>query len=127
MCAGLFFWQMLLVERMMVSLQQFVTDFALGLELADSRLPIAVNARSKIEFRAGIGPHSEVEVVKLVLGELAALRPGLYGNYRVGVPYPGNIRQKCDLCLGSPPLWEWAVEIKMLRLFGDNGKVMTIC
>lgn len=38
------------------------------------------------------------------------------------VPYPGASRQKCDLCVGSVPQWEWAVEVKMLRLMGDNGK-----
>src|SRR5262249_32309420 len=39
----------------------------------------------------------------------------------VGVAYPVG-RQKCDLCIGSSPNWEWAVEVKMLRLMGDNGK-----
>src|SRR5262249_37292179 len=28
-----------------------------------------------------------------------------------------------DWCLGAPPQWEWAVEAKMLRLLGDNGKL----
>jgi hypothetical protein len=51
--------------------------------------------------------------------ELSSIR---YSNrLRVVVPYPIG-RQKCDLCIGVPPSWEWAVEIKMLRLMGDNGK-----
>ena len=38
-----------------------------------------------------------------------------------GISYPGS-RQKCDLCIGVSPDWDWSVEIKMLRLMGDNGK-----
>ena len=40
---------------------------------------------------------------------------------QTNISYP-NGRQKCDLCVGTPLTWEWAVEIKMLRLMGDNGK-----
>ncbi len=40
----------------------------------------------------------------------------------VGVPYPEVPRQRCDLCLGPASAWRWAVEIKMLRILGDNGK-----
>jgi hypothetical protein len=36
--------------------------------------------------------------------------------------YPKIPKQKCDLCIGTPEDWEWAVEIKMLRILGDNGK-----
>lgn len=107
----------------MVTLDQFVTDFARGMKLADERRPVAVNARTKVAFQAGIGPHSETETVKLVMKELEALHPEAYRQYQIGVPYPENTRQKCDLCLGQPPSWEWAVEVKMLRLFGDNGKL----
>ena len=39
----------------------------------------------------------------------------------MNVPYPIG-RQKCDLCIGTHPAWEWNVEFKMLRLMGDNGK-----
>jgi hypothetical protein len=38
------------------------------------------------------------------------------------VPYSGASRQKCDLCVGDDPDWALAVEVKMLRLMGDNGK-----
>ena len=51
------------------------------------------------------------------------MKPGLYGaRLRTDVPYCGGSRQKCDLCIGLMPHWDWAVEIKMLRLMGDNGK-----
>ena len=48
--------------------------------------------------------------------------PGRYDKLSLGVPYGDGTRQACDLCLGEPPDWEWAIEIKMLRLMGDNGK-----
>jgi hypothetical protein len=54
--------------------------------------------------------------------ELAVSNPSDFAQYVCGVPYPGLSRQKCDLCLGSSPDWSWAIEVKMLRLLGDNGK-----
>ena len=42
-----------------------------------------------------------------------------YASLRTRVPYPLS-RRKCDLLLGDP--CEWATEVKMARLSGDNGK-----
>ena len=39
----------------------------------------------------------------------------------LGMPYPVLARQRCDIAIGDPI--QWAVEVKMLRLFGDNGKL----
>jgi hypothetical protein len=44
------------------------------------------------------------------------------GRLHTGISYPGGTRQKCDVCVGVAPGWDWALEIKMLRLMGDNGK-----
>ena len=107
----------------MISLRAFVSDFAEGIALADQHRPVAVNTRTKASFQPGIGPHSETDTVKLVMKELSKNTSNAYVNYRVGVPYPENPRQKCDLCFGSPAHWDSAVEVKMLRLFGDNGKL----
>jgi hypothetical protein len=38
------------------------------------------------------------------------------------VSYGDGTRQACDLCLGTASSWSWAIEVKMLRLMGDNGK-----
>jgi len=108
---------------MSVQLDRFVQDFALALVAADAARPCATNARSKMAFQPGIGPHSEAQTVKLVGTALQRLGPAIYGDrlaYRVA--YPEAPRQKCDLCVGSRPDWDWAVEIKMLRILGDNGK-----
>jgi hypothetical protein len=108
---------------MSLELDRFVHDFAGALMAADAARPCATNARSKVAFQLGIGPHSEAQTVKLVGTELERLGPPTYGHrLTYGVAYPEVPRQKCDLCVGSAPYWEWAVEIKMLRILGDNGK-----
>jgi len=47
------------------------------------------------------------------------LRPGSY-DAAGPVQYPGS-RFQCDLGIGNP--LEWAIEVKMARAFGDNGKL----
>ncbi len=46
-----------------------------------------------------------------------------YASYRLGGQYGDGTRQACDVCLGGQEPWEWAIEVKMLRLIGDNGKL----
>jgi len=53
---------------------------------------------------------------------MASSRPDTYGSHALSVRYPGGSRSKCDLCLGSADAWEWAIEFKLLRFLGDNGK-----
>ncbi|GCE16990.1 hypothetical protein KDK_07900 [Dictyobacter kobayashii] len=72
-------------------------------------------------YSPGIGPHTETETINLVIGELVALYPDRYENYSIQVPY-AETRQKCDICLGKADNWEWIIEVKMVRFFGDNGK-----
>jgi hypothetical protein len=80
--------------------------------------------RSKVPFQPGIGPHSEAQTIDLIVGELSRKKPEAYsGKLHTGVKYPRLPRQKCDLCVGQPGQWEWVIEVKMLRMLGDNGKV----
>lgn len=48
---------------------------------------------------------------------------GPYLQYRCGIPYVSLPRQRCDVCLGNEPSWEWAIEVKLLRFLGDNGQL----
>ena len=91
-------------------------DFAAGLMLADARRP------TWAAYQPGIGPHREPQAVALVLAELRRDHPALYGSVQTGVPYPNSPRQKCDLLVTPSGGRAWAVEAKMLRLMGDNGK-----
>jgi hypothetical protein len=73
-------------------------------------------------YQPGIGPHPETQAVELIVSELQQLFPDRYSDVtKTNILYPAG-RKKCDLCIGASPSWEWAVEIKMLRLMGDNGK-----
>lgn len=105
-------------------LSTIVNDFATCIKLADAKRPQALNIRSKEPFQPGIGPHSEAQVTKLVTQEMMNHYPDRYrGRIALGVPYPELPRQKCDLCIGQSGAWDWAIEIKMLRFLGDNGKL----
>jgi hypothetical protein len=105
-----------------LSLEELTSDFARGIELADSKSPIATNSRSGISFQAGIGPHKETAALSLVLDELKDGHPSRYSHVRLGVPYPEMPRQRCDFCIGQAPEWDWAIEAKLVRFLGDNGK-----
>ena len=108
---------------MSLLLAELVRDFAAGIEAVDSLAPVAASSRTGASYQPGIGPHTEAQTIKLVMAYLADTDPRGYHAYRLGVPYADGTRQACDVCLGVPGSWEWAVEVKMLRLMGDNGKL----
>jgi hypothetical protein len=53
---------------------------------------------------------------------MARSHPEAYGDHARAVRYPGGSRSKCDLCIGRKSSWGWAIEFKLLRFLGDNGK-----
>jgi hypothetical protein len=108
-------------NREVIDLARLVGDFALGIERADKRRPQAPASRSDRTYRPGLGPHTEAQTIALVLKELVEL-DAMYSAHTVDVRYPDRPRQRCDWCLGTSPVWDWAIEAKLLRLFGDNGK-----
>jgi hypothetical protein len=86
--------------------------------LADARRPAAVSYRSGNSYQAGIGPFTEEKTIELVMAEIREkFRP-----FQTNVSYASDSRQRCDLCLGSEDNRLFAVEFKMLRIMGDNGK-----
>jgi hypothetical protein len=102
-------------------LNAFVEGFARAIERVDSMCSPAVNQRSGVAFRPGIGPYAEAAAVRLIMGNLSATDPN-HAAYGESVPYPALKRQRCDLCLGEAPNWEWNIEVKLLRFLGDNGQ-----
>jgi len=107
----------------MVELSQVVADFAQGMISADAHAPQAVNVRSGEPFQPGLGPHTENQTTELVIKEIRMFSEYSYSKQiALEVPYPKMPRSKCDLCIGDPDSWEWVIEIKMMRLMGDNGK-----
>ena len=103
-----------------ITLDRLVLDFARGVERADAHG--YQHTGQTRTFAAGIGPHSEDRTVELVLAEMTDRDPESYGPSARHVPYEPGSRQECDLCLGEPPTWTWAIEVKLLRMLGDNGK-----
>ena len=100
-----------------MELQQLVDGLASGIVAADARSPVAVGQRSGRVFQPGIGPHTESETITLALAELCA---GLSDvQFEREVPYPAIARSRCDVVIDGTA--GWAVEVKLLRLLGDNG------
>src|SRR5690348_12866098 len=108
--------------RAVLELPDLISDIGAAIKRIDERRPQAANARTGALYQPGIGPRPETQAVALIIAELSASAPDRYGNrLHIGVRYPTS-QQKCDLCIGEASQWEWAIEIKMLRLMGDNGK-----
>ena len=100
-----------------VDLAGLVNDFAQAIKRIDQRRP------QWGRYQPGIGPHPETKAVALVVDELVTLNNERYeGRLKTEVRYADQSRRKCDLCIGHDPNWEWAIEVKMLRLMGDNNK-----
>ncbi len=103
-----------------MDLKDFVDVFTWGLAEADHKRPVYVSERSGRAYQPGIGPHAEAQMISLAMNEV--LHVDSHGfQYELGVPYPTARRQHCDLVVG--PDIEWAIEVKILRFLGDNGKL----
>lgn len=98
-----------------MELEEVVTAIARALDAVDAFCPAYVT-RTGRQYQAGIGPYPENAAMKLVVAHLNA--EGVPAGQFIS--YPNALRQKCDLWLGDPI--EWAIEIKMGRFRGDNGK-----
>lgn len=107
-------------ERAQVQCGELASDVAGAIEALDRTRPVWRSTRTGKAYQPGIGPHPETEVVRMVAELLAEEDPARYGHHALGAPYPAAARQKCDWVLGDPV--GLAVEVKLLRLMGDNGK-----
>jgi hypothetical protein len=108
------------IRSVFTTLEQFVLDLRrefsaqmLKAQSATMRVPAhhtsAESARIQNQRR-----------VDLAVAEMQKERPDRHTPLAREVPYPGLTRQKCDLCFGTAPAWEWCIEVKMLRLMGDS-------
>lgn len=98
---------------MTLRLSDIVDDFAAALKAVDEAHPRG-SSRNRT-YRPGVGPLTEADAVKRALQYLKTSRH----SYQLASPssYPGS-RQRCDLVIPEA----WAVELKLLRPFGDNGE-----
>jgi hypothetical protein len=94
----------------MLELSAIVEHYAMALHAVDAMQ--VTNA----PYRPGIGPFGERQALHLALQYLQAAFPQHYATAGPKA-YPGALAQ-CDLVLPGA----WAIEWKLLRPFGDNGK-----
>ena len=104
-----------------LDLNRITIDFARGLKIADSTMP-QTEVRTTV-YKPEIGPHTEAQTGAQVTDVLENAGPEPYEYWSRSGLYPDKFRQKCALCLGREPFWDWAVEIKLIRFLGDNGRL----
>jgi hypothetical protein len=104
-----------------VNLSELVLDVRDAIVRVDACRPTWRSVRTGASYLPGIGPYPETAAIELISNELTRAVPETYGSLALGTSYPSAPRLRCDLLLGNPPAW--AVEIKLLRLLGDNGKL----
>lgn len=78
-------------------------------DVADALVEIDRSGQPFRNFQPGVGPYGEPQLVKLVVNSLNVLSK-----------YHGQVRTKRNPDLLIPN--EWAIEFKIVRPFGDNGK-----
>jgi hypothetical protein len=101
-----------------VELDQFVADFARGMQAADALRPQAAHHRDATRlYKLGIGPFGEDAAVAMTVAQMRLARADAYEDLRK-LAYPA-MAKTCDLALGQAP--DWAVEVKVARVRRDNG------
>ncbi len=100
-------------------LDMFVHDFAAGMKSVDA-MRLSARGRNRT-YQPGVGPYREVDAVAQTVAEMKRQSSSKYGSIQTQVRYPKS-SQKCDV------YWEeqdetWAIEVKMIRFRGDNGKL----
>ena len=88
----------------MISLGVLAADFA------DALASVDADRQAHKQFSPGIGPYGEVEAVRAALAKLKNTKPVLYTD--------AVVKRVPDLLMPG----EWAVEFKVARPFGDNGR-----
>jgi len=86
-----------------MNLQELVHDFA------EALVHIDTSRKCFRAFQPGVGPYGEPQLVKLIAAQLNQLPK-----------YRGAVRTKRTPDLLIPN--EWAIEVKITRPFGDNGR-----
>ncbi len=96
-----------------MELSKIVADFAGAFKAVDTSAP--QGSFRERSYRPGIGPLTEERAIHLALGFLKQSDD----CYAAAGPkrYPAGHR-KCDCVIPG----EWAIEFKLIRPFGDNGK-----
>jgi hypothetical protein len=92
----------------MLELAEIVQDLATALKAVDDSAPVG---KSKTRtYKPGVGPLTEAAALSAAYMHLAMAKPDTYSGCAP--------RELCDMTLRD----DWALEAKLIRPFGDNGK-----
>lgn len=97
-----------------MTVSEIVNQFTVALREVDSEKP---EEKGK-PYKPGIGPFTESGAIEHALSKLRASDGWKKAETEKG--YPSDGRMHCDLYIPH----EWAIEVKLLRPFGDNGREM---
>jgi hypothetical protein len=86
------------------SLERIVECFGRALRAIDR------SGQSHKRFQAGIGPYGEADAIRLAIREMRNDCPQLFSK--------AVVKRVPDMLITG----EWAIEFKIIRPFGDNGK-----
>lgn len=78
-------------------------------DIANALCAVDASGRSHKQFRPGIGPFGEADAVRAALAWLKSSKPEAYRS--------AATKRLPDLLIPG----QWAVELKIVRPFGDNG------
>ncbi len=99
----------------MLPLSELANDFADALYAVDAGRPQG-RSRTRV-YQHGVGPLSESEATESALKYLRQGSRSTTYAMAAECPYP-NSRQICDVVIPG----EWAIEVKLARPYGDNGR-----
>src|SRR4051812_17688508 len=92
----------------MLELAEIVRDLALVLKAVDATAPVG---KSKTRtYKPGVGPLTEAAALSAAYAHLLTSKPSKYCRC--------SPRELCDMTIQD----DWALEAKLIRPFGDNGK-----
>ncbi len=97
-----------------MTLPEIVSQFSAALKEADSEKPVEEGK----PYDPGIGPFTEAGAIERGLSRLRS--SGRWKEAETEKSYPSDGRTRCDIYVPG----DWAIEVKLLRPFGDNGREM---
>jgi hypothetical protein len=80
-------------------------------DFANAMVQLDATGQAHKSFQSGIGPWGEADAVRGALARMRAESPSRYGEAKT--------RRVPDLLIPG----QWAIEVKIVRPFGDNGKL----
>ena len=99
-----------------MELAEIITDISDALKAVDQEKPSEMKQKGGY-YLPGIGPHNEDHLRDFAIKHLKEDPEKKHYYLNAGPKYYIGNSQECDLVIPG----EWAIELKLLRPYGDNG------